>query len=145
MEAIGTASAIADLAGLTIKTSLAAKRLVQSFLNAPAELSRLSAKLDRLVVIVNQIENLPPGLPVSGPGPGLLRAEHQVMLSLGLQKNLEVLRSIINVCDQQGGRLRDVENRLHWAVLGKKRAKRIVQDIRELEGETDLFINILSL
>lgn len=65
MEAIGATAAIADLLGLSIKASKAAKSLVQSIIHAPEELVELIAKLDRLHSRIRLLQNLSEVLSVS--------------------------------------------------------------------------------
>jgi hypothetical protein len=94
MEAIGTATALVELLGLSIKVSKAANSPVKSFFfNAPKELVQLTVKLNRLYSCIEQFHGLGDKLPASDSFM-LLPPEHQEMLSASLQTKYEALRTI---------------------------------------------------
>lgn len=160
-------SATADLLGLTIKASKAAKSLVHSFLNAPAELVDLEAKLALLRSSLEQIQSLsedlastsaPSRKSASHPSPTtdllLLSSEHREMLSIGLKTSLEALQSIKSLVDtEEGGSgsgkrvtsLRDVRHRTRWALLDRRKAARIVKDVALAQSELGPMLSVLSV
>ncbi|KAI1781525.1 hypothetical protein F4818DRAFT_399233 [Hypoxylon cercidicola] len=144
MEAIGTASALAHLLGLSIKTSKAAKSLVQSFLNAPEELVQLATKLDQLRSRIEQLHRLAEELPVSD-SLVLLPPEHQTILSSGLQSNLEALQAIRSLCYTRSGTSQTVQARLRWATLDKKRTDQILGRVVKAESQLNIVLSILGI
>jgi hypothetical protein len=121
MEAIGTTAALAQLLGLSIQVSKAAKGLVQSFLNAPKELVQLTIKLDLLDSHIKQLHSLGNELSASDLLM-LLPPEHQKMLLKGLQTNFHTLQMIQSLCNSHLGKSQTVATRLRWAMLDKKKA-----------------------
>ncbi|KAI0836756.1 hypothetical protein F5Y06DRAFT_273291 [Hypoxylon sp. FL0890] len=143
MEAIGTASALAELLGLSIKTSKAAKSLVQSFMNAPDELVRLAEKIDHLHLRIEQLHHLGEELPVSD-SLVLLPPEHQTILSSGLQNNLDALQMVQSLCSARSGTSQTVRARLRWAALDKRRAEQILGKVATTESQLNSLLAILG-
>ncbi|KAI1140197.1 hypothetical protein F5Y05DRAFT_377519 [Hypoxylon sp. FL0543] len=142
MEALGTAAAFAQLLGLSIKTSKAAKSLVQSFANAPDELTRLAEKLDHLHARIEQLHRLGEELPATGLLM-LLPAEHQTILSSGLQTNFEALQLVQSLCSARSGTSQTVRVRLRWATLDKRRADQILGRVTTAESQLNIILAIL--
>ncbi|KAI6090777.1 hypothetical protein F4821DRAFT_227843 [Hypoxylon rubiginosum] len=143
MEAIGATAAIADLLGLSIKASKAAKSLVQSIIHAPEELVELIAKLDRLHSRIRLLQNLSEVLSVSD-STILFPHEYNTLFSVGLQLNFETLEKIKSLWDPPTGTERHVRKRLRWAALDKKKAAHILQNIKEAESELGFMLNIIE-
>lgn len=144
MEAVGAAAALAQLAGLSLQAGKAARSLTKSLLDAPAEITSLVSKVERLRILVAELDSLRTQLPETD-GRVLLPLEHRAFLSLGLQKTLDSLGCIKSICDDQGDRSHGVRNRLRWASLDKKKAQRLLQEARAAESELDFPLQILSL
>lgn len=144
MEAVGAASAIADLAGLAMKASIAAKHVVQSFINAPTELVHLSSKVDRMRALIDQIDEMNKSLPITDNSV-LLTLEHEEMLFLGFRKNFETLGRIQSLCGLSEADSRRAKVRFHWAVFDKKKATRILKESRILEMDLDIPLHILGM
>jgi hypothetical protein len=144
MEAIGTAAAITQLLDLSIKVSKAAKSVGQSFLDAPGELDRLTLKLDLLHSRIEQLCDLSKGLPVSDSFL-LLPLEHQTIISTNLQTNLQALQLIQSLCNHHSGKAKTVATRLRWAMLDKKRADRILENVTKAESQLNIVLAILGV
>lgn len=146
MEAVGAAAAIAELSGLSLKAGKVAKSLVHSFRNAPAEIIELNIKLERLHVLIQQLDMLCAELPGGTDSHVLLPSEHRQLLSVTLQKTLGSLTNIKGACggpqvEEGSMSLRD---RLRWATLDKKKAQRFLQDVRVAESDMDTNLQILA-
>lgn len=159
MEAVGGASAVAALAKLAAKVSVAAWRVSQSFVNAPKEVTHLSAKCDRLRALVEQIHRMSQEMSATDDAAGnllLLPGEHE-MLSFDLEQSWAALEEIAGLYYHQnrgsGGSkfpankyaARSLKPRLNWALLGKKKAAGILQSARMVEEEVGSFVTILTL
>lgn len=165
MEVLGAVAATTELLGLTIKASKAAKSLVHSFRNAPTELIDLEAKLSLLRSSLEQMQSLsedlaststPPRTSGSHPTTSiLLPSQHREMLQIGLKTSLEALQRLKSLRDAGEGdnmelekrpaSLRDVRHRTRWAVLDKRKAARILQDVALAQSEIDPMLSILSV
>ncbi|XXH03477.1 hypothetical protein Hte_009882 [Hypoxylon texense] len=143
MEAVGATAAIADLLGLSIKASKAAKSLVQSVIHAPEELVELMAKLDRLHSRIDLLQSLSKDLSVSD-STILFPPEYNTLFSVGLQLNYDTLKKIKSVLDPPTETERQIRKRLKWAALDKKRATHILRSIKEAESELGFMLNILE-
>lgn len=144
MEAVGAAAAIAELSGLSLKAGKAAKNLVQSFRNAPAEIIDLHSKLERLHALIQQIDMLCAEIPGTDSHM-LLPSEHRMLLSFSLQKTLDSLTNIKSTCGTQAEGSSGLRDRLRWATLDKKKAQRFLQDVRLAESELDIMLQILAV
>lgn len=58
MEAVGAAAALAQLAGLSLQAGKAARNLTKSLLDAPAEITSLVSKVERLRILVAELDSL---------------------------------------------------------------------------------------
>ncbi|KAI0383313.1 hypothetical protein F5Y04DRAFT_32608 [Hypomontagnella monticulosa] len=143
MEAVGATAAIAELLGLTIKASKAGNDLVQSAIHAPAELVELTKKLDRLHSRINSLQKLIKELSIPESAV-FFPPEYKELFSIGLQMNYEALENIKSLSDPPTGTERHIRKRLRWAGLDKKRATRMLKNIKEAETELDLMLTILQ-
>jgi hypothetical protein len=155
METLGAVSATADLLKLSIKASKPAKGLVQFFVRAPKQLVELGTELERLRAKVEQIQNLcdsidgiaPAPTSLSGPesfsfADTLLPPHHRYPLHMALQKSLEALQNTQKLCNGQRlenlhwnigktrATLQDSRYRLQWAAINKRKASRILEDVK---------------
>lgn len=142
MEAVGAAAAIAELSGLSLRAGKAAKSLMQSFAHAPEEIVELNTKLERLRIMIQQIEFLCAELPTTETHI-LLPSEHRVLLTFSLQRTVDSLASLKSTA--QTSERQGVREKLRWAALDKKKAHRFLQDIRSAELEMDFILQILSV
>ncbi|KAI0152851.1 hypothetical protein GGR57DRAFT_469268 [Xylariaceae sp. FL1272] len=143
MEAVGLASAITELSGLTVRCSRAAKDLVQSAIHAPAELVDLTARLERLQCRIQMLQSLGKELSVSDTT-DIFPPEYTALFSVGLQMNYNILINIQSVLDPPTEAERELRKRLKWATVDKRKVTRILADIKEAETELDLMLNILG-
>ncbi|KAI0096329.1 hypothetical protein GGR51DRAFT_32419 [Nemania sp. FL0031] len=144
MEAIGTAAALTELLGLSIKVCKAAKSLVESFVHATNELVLLAAKLIHIQSRIEQLRLL--GQDVGATNSVLLLpSEHQAVLSAGLQTNLDALQAVQSLCDARLGDAETNRTRLRWATLDKKKANRILEKIAKAESDLSIMLAILGV
>lgn len=144
MEAVGGAAAIAELSVLSLKAGKAAKSLVQSIRNAPAEIIELNFKIERLHALLQQIDLLCEDLPGTNPHM-LVPPEHWVLLSFGLQKTLDSLTKMNVNCGAQAEGPLGLRDRLRWATLDKKKAQRFLEEVRQAEIDLNTMLHILEL
>lgn len=157
MKAVGGTSAIADLAGLAIKTSVAAKHVVQSFVNAPKEVANLSCKCDRLRSLIEQIHSMSREMSAADATNLLLPGEPE-LLSFGLEQSFATLQRIFNLYSYRqqqergpGGKPYSKNtttlfgSRLNWALLEKRKPASILQSAKTVEEELESFVTILTL
>lgn len=160
MEVLGTVAATADLIGLSIRASKAAKDVVKSFINAPSELVELETKLDRLRASIQQVHSLTEGLCPTSASSGLLSntglflpPEHREILSQGLQTSLGALQKIKSLCDakqavtggKKPGSREDVKRRIRWATLDKRKASRILKEVELAEAKLNHILTVLGV
>lgn len=161
MKAVGGASAIAALAELAVKVSVAAWRVGRSFVNAPKEITNFSSKCGRLRALVEQIHRMSQEMSATDDAVGnllLLPGEHE-MLFFGLEQSLAALQEIAGLYYHQNDRgsgggskfpankyaASSLKPRLNWALLGKKKAASILQNARMVEEEVGSFVTIFTL
>lgn len=142
MEAVGAAAAIAELSGLSLRAGKAAKSLIHSFSHAPEEIVELNTKLERLRIMIQQIEILCAELPTT-ESHILLPPEHRVLLTFSLQRTLDSLTGLKSAA--QASERQRVSERLRWAALDKRKAQRFLQEVRSAELELDFTLQILSV
>lgn len=142
MEAVGAAAAIAELSGLSLKAGKAAKNLMQAFVHAPAEIAELNSKIERLHLLIQQIDLLCADLP-AGDSDLLFPPQHRALISLSLQRTLDSLMSLKSsgqTLDQYG-----VRGRIRWASMDKRKAQRFLQSIQVAESELDFPLQVLTM
>ncbi|KAF7541600.1 hypothetical protein G7054_g445 [Neopestalotiopsis clavispora] len=142
MEAVGAAAAIAELSGLSLRAGKAAKNLMESFVHAPAEIAELNSKIERLHLLIRQIDLLCADLP-AGDSNLLFPPQHRALVSLSLQRTLDSLvslRSSGQTPNQNG-----VRRRMRWAAMDKRKAQRFLRSIQEAESELDFPLQVLTI
>ncbi|KAK8050882.1 hypothetical protein PG993_002267 [Apiospora rasikravindrae] len=142
MEAVGATAAIAQLAVMCLQAGKLANDLLTSFYQAPAEISNVSSKLERLHLLITQLESLVVQLPEL-ESQVLLPPKHRVFLFFSLKKALDSLARIKSIHDSQPGQ--GLRNRLRWATLDKKRAQRLLQEAQTAESELDVLLHIIAM
>ncbi|KAJ2992322.1 hypothetical protein NUW58_g2205 [Xylaria curta] len=144
MEAIGTTAALTELLSLSIEVSKAAKSLVESFVNAPGELIQLATKLTHIQSRIEQLHLLSQELSAANSAV-LLPSEHQTLLSAGLRTNFEALQTVQSLCNARLGKSETIGTRWRWAMLDKKKASRILENITKAESDLSVMLVILGV
>jgi hypothetical protein len=142
MEAVGAAAAIAELSGLSLRAGKAVKNLMQSFVHAPAEITELNGKIDRLYSLMQQIGLLCAELP-AGDSDVLFPPQHRALISLSLQRTFDSLVGL-----KSSGQIRNqngVRERMRWAAMDKRKAQRFLESIQEAESELDFPLQVLTM
>ncbi|KAL1872692.1 hypothetical protein Daus18300_004238 [Diaporthe australafricana] len=167
MEILGAVSASADLLALSIKASKAARGLAKSFLNAPTELVDLAEELERLRAKLEQTQGLCDDIATAPTSPSrsesfptadtLLPPRHRQALHIALQKSLEALQNIQSLCNTEHDEdihgnigkmpssLQGVRHRIRWATINKRKASRVLEDVKLAQGGVVDVLHILSI
>lgn len=136
---IGAAASIVQLLGLAVQTVTAAKRLWESYGDAPKELRQLAEQTEFLRYLMEQMNSL--GAELSRESfDELLPVAHRAIILATLHDraaHLDGLRSL------QGDHS-NVRSKLIWALLDKARAGRVVKNVLELGQAIDTCLAIVQ-
>ncbi|KAK4663299.1 hypothetical protein QC763_607395 [Podospora pseudopauciseta] len=148
LEIVGAVAAIGQLLELCIKAGKTSTQLVKSFINAPAELRNLSAKLASLQMIIQQFQALGQDLLMTGVE-DILPATHKDMLLsslLGSERALKNLTTLHNTAGQSSTPKPgcNFSRRLLWSLIDKKRSTMVIEELRKAEMVLDTVMLILN-
>ncbi|RSL80414.1 hypothetical protein CEP51_006584 [Fusarium floridanum] len=142
LEIIGATAAIAQLLKLAVDIGDQARQLVQSFVNAPTELAELSAKIDRLGLLLHHANELDKDL-ANANASDLIPDAHNSLLYSCLRVSLAALEKV-RMLRGDGGQS-STSHRLRWAAVDKRRAQKVLKDVKESEAALDIVFSILSV
>jgi len=157
MEYLGATAAALQLVGLAVKAADRANDAVAAFVDAPAQLVALAAKLDRLRCRVQDLQKACDGLPSDDYFP----PSHRALVDTGLRRNVEALERLKTLCAApppaplavalsssvglSPRRRLGVRQKLRWAAVDKRRAARILDEVRAAETEIDSLMDVLAV
>ncbi|RMJ15394.1 hypothetical protein CDV36_004920 [Fusarium kuroshium] len=142
LEIVGATAAIAQLLKLAVDIGDQARQLVQSFVNAPTELAELSAKIDRLGLLLHHANELDKDL-ANANASDLIPDAHNSLLYSCLGVSLAALEKV-RMLHGDGGQS-SASHRLRWAAIDKRRAQKVLKDVKESESALDIVLSILSV
>ncbi|RTE74334.1 hypothetical protein BHE90_011218 [Fusarium euwallaceae] len=142
LEIVGATAAIAQLLKLAIDIGDQARQLVQSFVQAPKELTELSAKIDRLGLLLHHANELDKDL-ANANASDLIPDAHNSLLYSCLGVSLAALEKV-RMLHGDGGQS-SASHRLRWAAIDKRRAQKVLKDVKESEAALDTVLGILSV
>ncbi|KAM6540144.1 hypothetical protein FALCPG4_001882 [Fusarium falciforme] len=142
LEIVGATAAIAQLLKLAIDIGDQARQLLQSFVHAPKELAELSAKIDRLGVLLYHANELDKDLTNANASDLIPDTHNRLLYScLGVSlAALEKVRMLHGDRDQSSA-----PHRLRWAVIDKKKAQKVLKDVTASEAALGTVLSILSV
>ncbi|EEU39718.1 uncharacterized protein NECHADRAFT_100260 [Fusarium vanettenii 77-13-4] len=142
LEIVGATAAIAQLLKLAVDIGDQARQLVQSFVHAPKELAELSAKIDRLGLLLHHANELDKDLANADAG-DLIPDAHNSLLYSCLGVSLAALEKV-RTLHGDGGQS-SATHRLRWAAIDKRKAQKVLKDVKESEAALDTVLSILSV
>ncbi|KAM0436679.1 hypothetical protein ACHAPT_002388 [Fusarium lateritium] len=142
LEIVGATAAIAQLLKFAIDIGDQARQLVQSFAHAPKELAELSAKIDRLGLLLHHANELDKDL-ASADASDLIPAAHNNLLYSCLGVSLAALEKVQMLHDD--GKQSHAVQRLRWAAVDNRKAQKVLKDVKESEVALDTVMSILSV
>ncbi|RSL64470.1 hypothetical protein CEP54_004727 [Fusarium duplospermum] len=142
LEIVGATAAIGQLLKLAIDIGNEARKLAQSFVNAPKELAELSAKIDRLGLLLHHANELDKDL-ASANASDLIPDAHNSLLYSCLGVSLAALEKV-RMLHGDGGQS-SASHRLRWAAIDKRKAQKVLKDVTESEAALDTVLSILSV
>lgn len=142
LEIVGATAAIAQLLKLTIDIGDQARQLVQSFVHAPKELAELSAKIDRLGLLLHHANELDKDL-ANADASDLIPDAHNSLLYSCLGVSLAALEKV-RMLHGDGGQS-SAPHRLRWAAIDKRKAQKVLKDVTESQAALDTVLSILGV
>ncbi|KAL6356019.1 hypothetical protein LRP88_09604 [Fusarium phalaenopsidis] len=119
-----------------------ARQLVQSFVHAPNELAELSAKIDRLGLLLHHANELDKDL-ANASASDLIPDAHNNLLYSCLGISLAALEKVQML--HGDGDQSSASHRLRWAAIDKRKAQKVLKDVTESEAALDTVLSILSV
>ncbi|RSL45605.1 hypothetical protein CEP53_010701 [Fusarium sp. AF-6] len=142
LEIVGATAGIAQLLKLAVDLGYQARQLAQSFVNAPKELAELSAKIDRLRLLLHHANKLDQDL-ANANASDLIPDAHNSLLYSCLGVSLAALEKV-RMLHGDGGQSWTLK-RLRWAAIDKRKAQKVIKDVIESEAALDTVLSILSV
>jgi hypothetical protein len=145
LSIVGAAASIAQLLDQSTKTAASARKVVQSFINAPAEVTQLVAKLDRLRLMIDRIQKVVEEGSDAKRCDDFLPTSYREILYNCLISNADALQALQSVEFLAKTKSLGVRKRVRWAAMDKSRAAEIQANIKDAVIELDVAIGILGL
>lgn len=141
---IGAAASVAQLLDMCTRIASSSRSLVQSIMHAPGEIQKLAVKLDRLKLLIEQLEGLGKETSVTQIS-DIFPVVHQDMLHSCLKLSANALEKLRSLQNAHGTNPTDVKGRLRWATVDKRKAQAILSQIKEAQEALDLALGILGV
>lgn len=142
---VGAAAAVAQLLTQVTKTAASARNVVHSVINAPAEVTNLAAKLNRLKLLMDQLQKFVQEASNASECDYLFPLFYRDLLYNCLKSSTDALQAIQSLAPREKSGSFSVKRRVRWATIDKRRAVAIQADIKDAETELDAAISILGV
>jgi hypothetical protein len=141
---VGIAASVGQLADLSSRTALSAWSLLYTIIHAPAEVTQLATKLDRLTLMIEQVQKLNAEQSAAN-AEDLFPAAYRAILYNCLQSNADALQALKSLQPSQMTNSTTIKKRLHWALVDKRKARAILADLKDAKETLDVALSILGL
>ncbi|KAI8630491.1 hypothetical protein F5Y19DRAFT_427785 [Xylariaceae sp. FL1651] len=140
---LGAVSSVSQILELADKTSISAWKLTQSIIRAPTEIATIAAKLQHFSVLMKQLHLALTDETLHDPEV-LFPTDYLEILYETLERNKHALESLRTLKFPTATNL-PLKGRLCWAAVDKRKARAILNDIRDAEGCLDVAITLITL
>jgi hypothetical protein len=142
---VGAVASVGQLLDQSAKAAASARKIVQSIINAPAEVAQLGAKLDRLRLLLAQIQEFVQEGSSAKDCDAFFPTSYREMLYNCLKSNADALQAIHSLKSLEDAKSLGVKKRVRWATIDKRKAAAIQANIKDAEIELDAAISILGV
>ncbi|RYP74523.1 hypothetical protein DL771_002997 [Monosporascus sp. 5C6A] len=142
LSIVGATASVAQLLDIARKTSASAWNVSHSIINAPEELAQLAKKLDRLKMIIEQVEKLEEKGSTMDLHNFFPAAHRQIVFNC-LRSNADTLQALKSF--QRPSNSKRIDKRLRWATIDKRKAQATMNEVKDAEHTLDVALSILTV
>lgn len=139
---VGAAASVGQLIDLADKAATSALNLTRSIFNAPKEIGQLAANLERFKFLVQQTQNQT--LDASSID-DLFPSDHRDFLYSLLESNVKALDNLRSLQGAHSISSTNVGRRVRWAAVDKRKARDLLDDIRDVESSLDTALSVVAM
>ncbi|KAI1133245.1 hypothetical protein F5Y10DRAFT_84773 [Nemania abortiva] len=144
LTVIGAVASVAQLLDVADRATTSARSLTHSIVNAPLEVQKLSNKLERFKLLIEHVEKYEK-INRTASIDKIFSSQYRNILYELLEVNVNALQSLKSLCSPPTASPMSTRGRLRWAAIDKKKARSILEDMRDAESSLDTALSMVTM